>query len=133
MNRRVARIKSVQALYQVEMTGVSAEEAIEATLEKEEEGNDFLLQLVKGTLENQKEIDGLLDSVLEHWTLSRLSRVDRAILRLCVYEMKYVEDVPVNVSINEAIDLAKGFNAEEEAGKFVNGVASKIASILENE
>jgi transcription antitermination protein NusB len=130
MNRRVARIKSVQALYQVEMTEVSPNEAIEATLEDGEENDSFLSGLVHGTLEHQHEIDELINNALEHWTLSRLSRVDRAILRQCVYEMKYIEDVPVNVSINEAIDLAKGFNAEEESGKFVNGVTSKIASAL---
>ncbi|WP_147802869.1 transcription antitermination factor NusB [Alkalicoccus halolimnae] len=130
MNRRVARIKSVQALYQVEMTGVNPNEAIEATLEEGEGNDSFLSSLVKGTLDHQHEIDELINNALEHWTLSRLSRVDRAILRQCVYEMKYIEDVPVNVSINEAIDLAKGFNAEEESGKFVNGVTSKIASAL---
>ncbi|SDN40661.1 transcription antitermination factor NusB [Alkalicoccus daliensis] len=133
MNRRVARIKSVQALYQVEMTGVEPQTAIETVLEEGETSDGFLTQLVEGTLDNQEEIDGLLEGALEHWTLLRLSRIDRAILRQCVYEMKYIEDVPVNVSINEAVDLAKGFNAEEESGKFVNGVTSKIASIISEE
>lgn len=133
MNRRVARIKSVQALYQVEMTGVDPDIAIETVLEEDESSDTFLTAIVHGTLEHQEEIDGLLEGALEHWTLHRLSRIDRAILRQCVYEMKYIEDVPVNVSINEAIDLAKGFNAEEESGKFVNGVTSKVASILQEE
>lgn len=133
MNRRVARIKSVQALYQVEMTGVEPDTAIETVLEEDESLDSFLTSIVHGTLDHQEEIDGLLEGALEHWTLMRLSRIDRAILRQCVYEMKYIDDVPVNVSINEAIDLAKGFNAEEESGKFVNGVTSKIASILNEE
>ncbi|NJP37635.1 transcription antitermination factor NusB [Bacillus luteus] len=130
MNRRVARIKSVQALYQVEMTGVEPAAAIEATLEQDEKSSEFLEKLVNGTLEHQSEIDGRLEGALDHWSLDRLSRIDRAILRQCVYEMMNLEDVPVNVSINEAIDLAKGFNADEEAGKFVNGVASRIAAEL---
>lgn len=133
MNRRVARIKSVQALYQVEMTGVDPATAVETVLEEGESSEGFLMQLVEGTLDHQDEIDGLLEGALEHWTLLRLSRIDRAILRQCVYEMKYIDDVPVNVSINEAVDLAKGFNAEEESGKFVNGVTSKVAFILKEE
>ncbi|PRO66709.1 transcription antitermination factor NusB [Alkalicoccus urumqiensis] len=130
MKRRVARIKSVQALYQVEMTGISAEEAVEAALEEGEEASPFLYELVRGTLEHGGEIDSYLEEALEHWTLNRLTRIDRAILRQCVFEMKYMDDMPVNVSINEAIDLAKGFNGEEESGRFVNGVASKVASML---
>ncbi|QKS70963.1 transcription antitermination factor NusB [Paenalkalicoccus suaedae] len=130
MNRRIARIKTVQALYQIEMTGVEPEEAISSTLQDGEVADEFLHGLVDGTLENQDEIDGYLEAALEHWALNRLSRVDRAILRLCVYEMKYVDDVPINVSINEAIDLAKGFNPEPDAGKFVNGVVSKVAQQL---
>ncbi|CAM3801343.1 transcription antitermination factor NusB [Alkalicoccus chagannorensis] len=131
MNRRVARIKSVQALYQVEMTGVDPDEAIEVALEEDETTDPFLQDLVHGTLQYLIEIDAMLEEALEHWTLQRLSRIDRAIMRQCVYEMKYVEEVPVNVSINEAVDLAKGFHAEEESGRFVNGVTSKVAEMIQ--
>ncbi|MBU9712202.1 transcription antitermination factor NusB [Evansella tamaricis] len=131
MNRRVARIKAVQSLYQVEMTAVDPDEAIETVLEEGEQKTEFLSQLVHGTLEHITEIDELLKQALEHWAISRISRVDRAILRMSTYEMNWLDDIPVNVSINEAIDLAKGFTGEEEPGKFVNGVLSKIAKILE--
>lgn len=130
MNRRHARIKAVQSLYQVEMTSVDPDEAIEAVLAEKEEKTPFLADLVHGTLENINEIDELLERSLKNWSLTRISRVDRAILRIAVYEMKWVEDIPVNVSINEAIDLAKGFTGEEDPGKFVNGVLSNLAASL---
>ncbi|MCE7794330.1 transcription antitermination factor NusB [Salipaludibacillus sp. CUR1] len=135
MNRRLARIRTVQALYQIEMTEVSPAEAMASVLEEDEEdyrNNPFFESLVKGTTTHLEEIDRLIQGALEHWTLSRISRVDRAILRMAVYEMKYENDIPVNVSINEAIDLAKGFTGEEEPGKFANGVLSNIAKMLES-
>ncbi|UCZ54609.1 transcription antitermination factor NusB [Bacillus shivajii] len=130
MNRRVARIKAVQSLYQIEMTSVDPQEAIQAVLEEGEEASPFLEGVVYGTVEHQSEIDPLLEESLANWTLSRISRVERAIMRLAVYEMKWQEDIPHNVSINEAIDLAKGFSGEEEPGRFVNGVLSKVEKSL---
>ncbi|MDG5788690.1 transcription antitermination factor NusB [Evansella sp. AB-P1] len=130
MNRRVARIKTVQSLYQIEMTGANPDDAIETVMEEGEEKSTFLTTLVHGTLENLKEIDALLETALKNWSLTRISRVDRAILRMATYEMKWMDDVPINVSINEAIDLAKGFSVDEEPGKFVNGVLSNLAKSL---
>ncbi|PYZ94355.1 transcription antitermination factor NusB [Salipaludibacillus keqinensis] len=132
MNRRLARIKTVQALYQIEMTEVEPIEAIRSVLEEGEVIDSFLELLVNGTLDHINEIDSLIEAVLEHWSLARISRVDRAILRMAVYEMKYVKDIPVTVSINEAIDLAKGFTGEEEPGKFANGVLSKLAKKIDH-
>ncbi|MCR6096667.1 transcription antitermination factor NusB [Salipaludibacillus agaradhaerens] len=131
MNRRLARIRTVQALYQIEMTETAPSEAMASVLQDNEVPDDFFHGLVNGTFSHLQEIDRLLTDALEHWSINRISRVDRAILRLAVYEMKYETDIPVNVSINEAIDLAKGFAGEEESGKFANGVLSKIAETLE--
>ncbi|WP_096188472.1 transcription antitermination factor NusB [Evansella halocellulosilytica] len=131
MNRRVARIKAVQSLYQVEMTSVDPNEAIQSVLEEGEEASSFLFDLVSGTIKHQREIDMLLDEALENWSLNRIARVDRAIMRLAVFEMKWIEDIPQNVSINEAIDLAKGFSGDEEPGRFVNGVLSKVEKSLQ--
>jgi N utilization substance protein B len=132
MKRRVARIKTVQALYQIEMTDVAPREAMNSVLEEGEVIDSFFESLVFGTVEHLNDIDPLIEEVLENWSLSRISRVDRAILRMAVYEMKYVPDIPINVSVNEAIDLAKGFTGEEEPGKFANGVLSKVANRLES-
>ncbi|WP_416149558.1 transcription antitermination factor NusB [Salipaludibacillus sp. HK11] len=132
MNRRIARIKTVQALYQIEMTDVDPHEAMQSVLEDGEVISSFFESLVYGTGKHLEEIDNLIESVLENWSLTRIARVDRAILRMAVYEMKYVSEIPISVSINEAIDLAKGFTGDEESGKFVNGVLSKLADHLEN-
>lgn len=132
MNRRLARIRTVQALYQVEMTNTDPSIAIQSVMEEGDKQDDFLDSLVNGTLEYMDDIDSYLHGALEHWALERISRIERAILRMAVYEMKYIEDIPINVSLNEAIDLAKGFIGEEESGKFVNGVLSKVANMLKS-
>ncbi len=129
MKRRIARIKAVQSLFQVDMSGTDKEEAIHNVLEENESNDPFLEQLVSGTLENLKIIDDLFTSHLENWTLERVGNVDRAVIRMAIYEMRFVEDIPINVSLNEAIDVAKSFGGEE-SGRFVNGVLSKIAETL---
>lgn len=130
MKRRVARIKAVQALYQVEMTGVNPEEAIKTVLEENERMDPYLLTLVERVLEEMDELDIKIQDSMDNWQLSRLARVDRAIMRIAMYEMIHSDDVPVSVAINEAIDLARGFSGDEESGKFVNGVLSNAAKKL---
>lgn len=124
-NRRLGRLRAVQALFQISLTGVEWMEALQNSLEDDEEVSPFMKELVSGTLEHQEEIDQLLSESLENWTLDRVGNVDRAILRMAIHEMMYMEDIPTNVTFNEAIELAKAFGGEE-SGKFVNGVLSKI-------
>ena len=77
--------------------------------------------------EHQAAIDERLEGASENWALSRMPIVDRSILRLAVYEMFQREDVPVSVSINEAVELAKAFGGEDDSPRFVNGVLGRIA------
>ncbi|WNF37828.1 transcription antitermination factor NusB [Bacillaceae bacterium IKA-2] len=130
MKRRLARIKAVQSLFQVEMSGTDKDEAINNVLGENEEKDAFLEQLVTGTLEYLKDIDEIFTSHLLNWKLERVSNVDRTVIRIAIYEMKYVTEIPINVSLNEAIDIAKGFGGDE-SGRFVNGVLSKVADTLE--
>jgi transcription antitermination protein NusB len=129
MKRRLARIKAVQSLFQVDLSGTDKEEAINNILEESEAKDPFLEKLVYGTLENLVEIDQLFTQNLENWKIDRVGNVDRAVIRLAIFEMKYLEEIPINVSLNEAIDVAKSFGGEE-SGRFVNGVLSKIAETL---
>jgi len=85
----------------------------------------FAERLVNGVLENQAEIDRMIQKHALHWTLGRMSIIDRNILRCAVYELLSLSDVPVNVTINEAIEIAKRFS-DEESGKFINGVLDHI-------
>ncbi|MBI4925906.1 MAG: transcription antitermination factor NusB [Bdellovibrio sp.] len=81
----------------------------------------FSSQLVTGTLQNIVQIDQILDRNLKKWKIQRLSPVDRCILRMAVYEMKYMPEIDVGITINEAVELAKQFGTEESYG-FVNGI-----------
>ncbi|RUT36167.1 transcription antitermination factor NusB [Paenibacillus zeisoli] len=137
MKRRLAREIAVQSLYQMEMNEVEATEAVTMLLseaggenESEVELSDmgtpeFVLELVNGVWEKKSEIDVLLGDYLKGWQISRLSRVDRQVLRLAAYEMIYRDDAPAKVVVNEAIELAKHFGTIE-SGKFVNGVLGKM-------
>lgn len=132
MKRRLARVKAVQALFQVEMSGTDKDEAINNVLDENEENDTFLNILVTGTLEYLKDIDEIFTNHLLNWKLERVSNVDRTVIRIAIYEMKYVTEIPINVSLNEAIDIAKGFGGDE-SGRFVNGVLSKVADTLKIE
>ena len=83
-----------------------------------------------GVIEHQVQLDEMI-SYLVNWKLDRIANVDRAILRLAVYEMVYSDDIPANVSLNEAIELAKRFS-DDKAAKFVNGVLSNIKTDIES-
>jgi transcription antitermination protein NusB len=138
MKRRVAREIALQSLYQIEMNHVSPMEAITSVIDEAENDNeselevadeklspDYIFELVEGTFTNKKEIDIMLEEYLKGWQMDRLSRIDREVLRLAVYEMVYRDDVPPKVVVNEAIELSKHFGTEE-SGKFVNGVLGKM-------
>lgn len=124
MKRREAREKAVQTLFQLDNTELTIEEAI--TYIVDEPGNAFYEQLVKGTVQHKEAIDQTLVEKLEHWSLDRLPKIERTVLRLAVYELLFVEDaVPHRVVLNEAIELCKTFG-DEKSGRFVNGVLSKF-------
>jgi N utilization substance protein B len=138
MKRRLAREIVVQSLYQIEMNGVTGDEAVDIVLEEARQDNEigadvaelasidsFTRELVQG-IQNKKDIiDQSLVVYLTGWQVDRLSRVDRQILRLAVFELTYRKDVPPKVVVNEAIELAKHFGLEEN-GKFVNGVLGRM-------
>lgn len=125
MKRTEARQKALQALFQLDSTELTVEEAIGHVLEEEQKSNAFLEKLVRGTTEQQTEIDAALEQKLEKWTLSRLPKIERTVLRLAVYELMFEPDTPNKVVLNEAIELCKTFG-DEKSSKFVNGVLSKF-------
>lgn len=86
----------------------------------------FALELVEGVAEHQKAIDVLLEQHSHNWRLDRMSRIDRNILRLAVYELQHRQDIPRKVTLNEAIELGKNFGTEESSA-FINGLLDRIA------
>ena len=128
MKRTEARQRALQALFQLDSTELTIEEAMQHALSVDEETeaktNAFFEQLVRGTTENLEAIDASLNEKLENWTLARLPKIERTILRLSVYELNFSDDAPNRVVLNEAIELCKLFG-DEKSSKFVNGVLSK--------
>jgi N utilization substance protein B len=132
MKRRTAREKALQALFQIDISEADPKEAILHVLE-EERGDDYLSTLVSGVVEHKSEIDEMIKDHLEKWTIERIAPVDRNLLRLAVYELVYMkEEVPANVVIDEAIEIAKVFG-DEHASRFINGVLSKIKQQTEQQ
>ena len=78
-----------------------------------------------GTMAHLEEIDNIIGSYAKGWTVERMSKVDKAILRLAVYEIKYAPDVPDGVAVNEAVELAKVYSSDE-APAFINGILGKV-------
>jgi N utilization substance protein B len=124
MKRRTAREKAIQTLYQVEMAKMEWQEALSNVLDGSE-SDPYLEQALAGIKEHMTDIDQNLRVSLQNWKLERLPHVDRAILRLGVYELKYSNDVPEQVVINEAIELGKIFGTDQSS-KFINGVLSHV-------
>jgi transcription antitermination protein NusB len=128
-SRRKAREAAVQMLYQMDVCGIDAAEAITLFwkyLGVAAEQDPFADQLVLGFAPVREEIDAKIRSVSRHWRLERMSRVDRNIIRLAAYELMHAADIPRRVTLNEAVELAKRFG-NEESPAFVNGVLDRIA------
>lgn len=89
------------------------------------EAKAFAEYLVDGVLVHQTEIDRLINKHAQHWTLNRMSIIDRNILRCAIFELLMVTDIPANVTINEAIEIAKRYS-DQESGAFVNGILDHI-------
>lgn len=132
--RSLERKNALQVLYQGEMVDEKPEDLIAAGLLIDETKllGDYAQDLLRGTQEHLDELDAYIDVASENWALDRMPIVDRSLLRLTTYEMKYVDDVPISVSINEAVNLAKLFGGEDSP-RFVNGILGRIALALEDE
>ncbi|WP_153732918.1 transcription antitermination factor NusB [Sporosarcina obsidiansis] len=123
MKRREAREKAIQTLFQLDKSEMNVDEAIGYIVDAPL--NNFYEQLVRGTAENLTEIDNEITNKLENWSIDRLPKIERTVLRLAVYELLYNKEVPDRVILNEAIELCKTFG-DEKSGRFVNGVLSKF-------
>ncbi|MBU0707759.1 transcription antitermination factor NusB [Patescibacteria group bacterium] len=137
-NRHLGRTVAMQTLYEWDFNEQKNSDLIKATKENIKkfapgfDDSDFTLQLVKGVLKDIKSIDQLITKYAPEWPLDQITVVDRNILRLGVYELKYAPDIPPKVAINEAIELAKSFGGES-SGKFVNGVLGAIYKDMDND
>jgi transcription antitermination protein NusB len=127
VTRRLARELALQTLFSIEVGKQEPSDALEHNLPRSEAGDRaFVRDLVFGTLEHAEQTDTFIAPLLEGWTLERLPTVDRLLLRMGVFELRYHPETPKAVVINEAVELAKKFSTEE-SGRFVNGVLSNAS------
>ncbi|MBW1895954.1 MAG: transcription antitermination factor NusB [Deltaproteobacteria bacterium] len=134
-NRRRSRELAMQALFQIELDGDNSSETLELFCKHfgiSKKVRSFFFRLVDGVQESLHEIDPLIEQFSENWKMSRMSRVDRNVMRIAVYELIYCQDIPPKVSINEAIDIGKKYGTED-SGAFVNGILDSIRLFLEKE
>src|SRR5271168_2364214 len=130
--RHMGRELALKALYQMDIRADASNEDLVLLFETftaSDEVRRFATRLVEGVRGEQIALDRQVAGALEHWSIGRLSRVDHNILRMALYELMRVEDVPARVTIDEAIELAKEYG-DQDSGRFVNGVLDQLAGRL---
>ncbi len=123
-SKSLARERALQCLYQLEVgqhPESSAATLIWEHFHPDEKIPPYFHRLVQGVWQHREELDAYISRFSQHWRLERLSVIDRAILRLALFELRYCPEVPPKVVINEAVELAKRFGSEQ-SGAFVNGI-----------
>jgi N utilization substance protein B len=125
--RRQIRERVLQVLYAHEMTGDPISKVKEDLLQdmKDKESKQFAEKLIGYVTENRKRFDELIKSTVDNWDIERIAIIDFIIIKMCLSEFLYFEEIPPKVSINEAIDLAKDYSTKN-SGKFVNGILDSL-------
>ncbi len=134
-NRHLSRTVAMQSLYEWDFNGArgNLQEITKRNTENFAAGLDdpkFIFDLVDGVRANQEEIDKIIEATAPEWPIEQITVIDRNILRLGIYELKYAQEVPPKVAINEAVELGKTFGGES-SGKFVNGVLGTLYRQME--
>ncbi len=134
MSRREAREAAFAFLYQIDFRKEPVSDLKKFYLEKyplDDEDLPYFNMLVDGVCEKADELDAVYSKYLKDWKQSRLPKIDVVLFRIAVYEMLHMEDVPVNVSINEAVVLAKRYSTEDSKG-YINAILGNIGKDLQN-
>ena len=126
ITRRSAREKAVILLYQMDLLEKNPEEIVENDQLVGKKFDEFSLKLINGVKDNLKEIDSIIRETVQNWSLDRIAVIDRNILRVAIYEMIYEDDIPLKVSVDEAIEIAKTLGQKPDTSKFINGVLGKF-------
>jgi transcription antitermination protein NusB len=138
-SRRQARIVALQTLYEVDSTDHHAEEVLRRNLDEpvsenaatvgitEPAAREFARGLVFGVLHNGKELDSIIEKSAPNWPIEQMSKIDKSILRLAIFEILFDNRVPLKAAINEAVELGKRFGSDSSS-RFINGVLGTVAS-----
>ena len=137
-SRRQARIAALQTLYEVDSTDHPVDDVLRRNLDEpasenpnatgleDPAGREFARTLVTGVLENSDDLDRIIEKSAPNWPIDQMSKIDKNILRLAIFEILFDNRVPLKAAINEAVELAKRYG-EDDSPKFVNGILDKIA------
>ena len=133
--RRLSRERALQALFYMDMHRDPVEDPVGqfcSSFAQDKPTQPFFHRLVDGVQENRKKIDTVIEQFSSNWKLSRMSCVDRNVLRIAVFELLFCADIPPKVSINEAIDVGKRFGTDE-SGAFINGILDSIRLAMKDD
>lgn len=133
MGRKQAREGTMQLLFQMGINDDYSEESLESYLDNfsfDKQETEYILDAVDKILENREDIDNHIREHIKGWEIERLANVDLSILRIAIYEVLYREDIPVQVSINEAIEISKKYSTEDSY-RFINGVLGGFVRSLD--
>ena len=136
-NRHLSRTIALQSLFEWDFNGQKDdfEQIIKNTLKefaRSMDDTDFVYSLAEGVKDNLPAIDAIIVKTAPEWPIEQIPPVDRNVLRLGIYELQFLKDVPPKVAINEAVELAKSFGGES-SGKFLNGVLGTLYKEMEPE
>lgn len=124
MGRKIARESTMKIFYQMDLLEDYTEEIIKKFTDEEklnEEEQLYLSDIIKGFILNRDEIDTIISKYSQGWKIERISKVDLAVMRIALTEIIYRKDIPLQVSINEALEICKKYSSEESS-KFINGI-----------
>lgn len=129
--RRKSREEAIVLLYQSDLLGKTPESLVKVEKNLGRKMDDFTLDLIRGVKKNKEEIDGIIKDTVKNWVIDRIAIIDRNIIRVAIYEMLYEEDIPLKVSVDEAIEIAKSIGQKDDTPKFVNGILGRILQNME--
>lgn len=128
MGRRASREIAMKLLYQLEIQKEDKDEQVKEVLDENamaDNDRKYVMDVVDGVTGHLAEIDKIIEQYAKGWKINRISKVDLSILRLSIYEISFMDDIPFNVSVNEAVELAKKYSGED-SGSFINGILGKV-------
>ena len=140
-NRHLGRIIALQTLFEQDFRRTTGDKTFDlkevlerniARYQSTVDDKDFIIDLVHGVVQREKELDEELQPVAPEWPIDQIARMDRVVLRMGLYELKHSKGVPPKVVINEAVELAKAFGSENSS-KFVNGVLGTVLRAITGE
>lgn len=130
MTRKQAREEAFILIFEKNFSDSNVEEILDLAIEvRDLEPDDYIKNVFFGVFSNLEVIDGVIAKNSVGWKIERISKTALSVLRLAIYEMQYYDEIPVSVSINEAVELCKKYATKEDAS-FVNGILSTVAKTI---